>query len=687
VTGSAIDRTYTQLVERLLGARSAGGYWKGELSSSALSTATAVVALSIARAKPEDRALVDRGLDWLVRQQNADGGWGDTTISRSNISTTALCWAALADASGSAAATAVERCEAWLSNAAGGLQPHQLGKAIEQRYGKDRTFSVPILTTLALTGRLGADGWKYVSQLPFELAACPPEWFQWLQLPVVSYALPALIAMGHVRHHNRPSRNLVARALRTRVRERTSTVLRRIQPSSGGYLEATPLTSFVVMSLAGAGEAQSAVAEEGLRFLRQSARGDGSWPIDTNLATWVTTLSVNALASSADGLGRLDASDRAAITEWLLDQQHRELHPYTQAAPGGWAWTPLPGGVPDADDTAGAVLALAQLGATEATEEGATEDTEGTEFGATEDTEGTEKAATEDTEGTESGATEDTEDTESGATEDTEDTESGATEDTEDTELGAIEDTEDTEDTETINRRVLEAATLGIRWLLDLQNRDGGIPTFCRGWGALPFDRSSPDLTAHALVAWAAWRSRLPQPLESRVRVSTLRALRYLGASQTRDGSWLPLWFGNELAPEEVNATYGTAKIVIALAALDLPHTREMTDRGVHWICDAQNGDGGWGGARGVESSIEETSFAVDALAAVASRPGNRDVLPRLPNAIERGLEWLVSATDRGTTLPCAPIGLYFAKLWYYERLYPLIFAAGAIGRARALSL
>jgi squalene-hopene/tetraprenyl-beta-curcumene cyclase len=597
VTGSEVERTYAQLVERLVGARSAGGYWEGELSSSALSTATAVVALSIARATPEDRARIDRGLDWLVRHENADGGWGDTTIGRSNISTTALCWAALADASGSAAAAAVERCEAWLSHAAGGLRPQQLKKAIEQRYGKDRTFSVPILTTLALTGRLGAGGWKYVPQLPFELAACPPEWFQWLQLPVVSYALPALIAMGHVRHHNRPSRNLVARFLRTRVRDRTSTVLRRIQPSSGGYLEATPLTSFVVMSLAGAGQAHSAVADEGLRFLRQSARADGSWPIDTNLATWVTTLSVNALASSADGLERLDARDRAAITQWLLDQQHRELHPYTQAAPGGWAWTPLPGGVPDADDTAGAVLALAQLGATDP--------------------------------------------------------------------------------------RASDAAAMGVEWLLGLQNRDGGIPTFCRGWGALPFDRSSPDLTAHALVAWAVWRSRLPQPLESRVRVSTLRALRYLAASQAPDGSWLPLWFGNEHAPEEVNATYGTAKVVIALAVLDLPHTREMTDRGVHWICDAQNRDGGWGGARSVASSIEETSFAVDALAAVASRTRVGDAAAeRAERAMERGVEWLIEATTRGASLPAAPIGLYFARLWYYETLYPLIFATGATGRA-----
>ena len=40
-----------------------------------------------------------------------------------------------------------------------------------------------------------------------------------------------------------------------------------------------------------------------------------------------------------------------------------------------------------------------------------------------------------------------------------------------------------------------------VRWLLQLQNGDGGWPTFCRGWGKLPFDTSAPDLTAHALRA------------------------------------------------------------------------------------------------------------------------------------------------------------------------------------------
>jgi hypothetical protein len=31
-----------------------------------------------------------------------------------------------------------------------------------------------------------------------------------------------------------------------------------------------------------------------------------------------------------------------------------------------------------------------------------------------------------------------------------------------------------------------------------------------------------------------------------------------------------------------------------------------------------------------------------------------------------------------------APIGFYFAKLWYYERLYPMIFTVGALGKAVA---
>jgi squalene-hopene/tetraprenyl-beta-curcumene cyclase len=129
------------------------------------------------------------------------------------------------------------------------------------------------------------------------------------------------------------------------------------------------------MSLAGSGQVNHLVTRKGVEFLLDSARDDGSWPIDTNLATWVTTLSVNALASgSARGSHVVSGGspeipptscladlDRERLIRWLLAQQYRSIHPYTNAAPGGWAWTDLPGGVPDADDTAGALLALRNL--------------------------------------------------------------------------------------------------------------------------------------------------------------------------------------------------------------------------------------------------------------------------------------------------------------------------------------
>jgi squalene-hopene/tetraprenyl-beta-curcumene cyclase len=51
-------------------------------------------------------------------------------------------------------------------------------------------------------------------------------------------------------------------------------------------------------------------------------------------------------------------------------------------------------------------------------------------------------------------------------------------------------------------------------------------------------------------------------------------------------------------------------------------------------------------------------------------------------DALCRGLEWLVCRVERGEHRQAAPIGLYFAKLWYYEELYPLTFTVAALGRA-----
>jgi len=415
----AVARTRAAVRRALLDARVPAGHWEGGLSSSALSTATAVCALELVRRNRADAPknlgeLVSRGLAWLVQNRNADGGYGDTVDSPSNISTTTLCWAALGLGPGPEAALA--GVEAWLKREVADLGPAALAETIRVRYGVDRTFSTPILTMCALAGRFGEGpaAWREVPGLPFQLAALPRSWFGALGLRVVSYALPALIAIGQTIDHHHPPSNPLTRMFRAMTRGKTLRLLEEIQPASGGFLEAAPLTSFVTMSLAGMGLASHPVARKATEFLIHGAREDGSWAIDSNLATWVTTLSVHAVGDD------LDAEARRRIRGWLLKQQYKEVHPYTGAAPGGWAWTDLSGGVPDADDTPGALLALAKLKTGDDPE-------------------------------------------------------------------------------------VAAAAAAGCRWLLDLQNSDGGIPTFCRGWGKLPFDQSCPDLTAHAISAWSAW--------------------------------------------------------------------------------------------------------------------------------------------------------------------------------------
>jgi squalene-hopene/tetraprenyl-beta-curcumene cyclase len=92
--------------------------------------------------------------------------------------------------------------------------------------------------------------------------------------------------------------------------------------------------------------------------------------------------------------------------------------------------------------------------------------------------------------------------------------------------------------------------------------------------------------------------------------------------------------------------------------------------RGVSYLLSAQNADGGWGGAKGCPSSVEETGLAVEVLCDLVSG-----------EAVERGLLWLVEAVESGRFCEPSPIGFYFAKLWYYEKLYPLIFTVAALGK------
>jgi squalene-hopene/tetraprenyl-beta-curcumene cyclase len=147
------------------------------------------------------------------------------------------------------------------------------------------------------------------------------------------------------------------------------------------------------------------------------------------------------------------------------------------------------------------------------------------------------------------------------------------------------------------------------------------------------------------------------------------------------------LWFGNEGAPGQENPTFGTSRVLSGLAEFhgeEYPHLSETGRKGIAWVLDVQGSDGGWGGGGTSPPSIEETAVAVDALAKWHLRlrsDGERSDSDRLNDAVSRGCEWLIERTGGGENFEPAPIGLYFAKLWYYERLYPVIFTLGALGR------
>ena len=111
------------------------------------------------------------------------------------------------------------------------------------------------------------------------------------------------------------------------------------------------------------------------------------------------------------------------------------------------------------------------------------------------------------------------------------------------------------------------------------------------------------------------------------------------------------------------------------------------------WLITHQNPDGGWSTARTSQpvlnspsacgSTVEETALALEALlAGLDNRVPAAD--NSVQNAINKGVDWLVRAVQHGGHRKPAPIGFYFAKLWYYEKLYPLVFAVSALGEALA---
>ena len=579
-----IQSEFSRLSSLLLQKRNADGFWDGRLSSSALGVAVAVTALHFFD-KIENASAIASGLNWLNQNSNTDGGFGDSPTSQSNVSTSLLCYAAAkvtsADHSND---ELIGKLAGYLNAQNIDVHSERLIQSILDFYQTDRTFSVPILTMCALCGVPGEEAFERIPQLPFELSLLPRSFYSALNLSVVSYAIPALIAVGIAIFKHKKRQNRLIRVIRQTAVNKSLRLLRKIQPESGGYLEAIPLTAFVVLCLIESGYRDLEVVRDGISFLKRTQREDGSWPIDVDLSTWVTTLAVKSVKNSPEVL---TSEDKIRITDHLLAIQNKQVHPFNGTQPGGWGWTHFSGSVPDGDDTPGAILALLAL---------------------------------------------------------------------------------NQEKPEIVKEAVLN----GCNWLRLLQNNDGGLPTFSRGWGKLPFDQSCSDLTGHGLLAIAktddVFKDSLSKKDHSQFKKMFVKALVYLRKHQSDEGFWLPLWFGNQHCEKHLNPVYGTARVVAyqnetlqTRLGEEYKHVLKlMINEGCNFLISVQNTDGSWGGGMNISGSIEETALSVTAIC----RHGFQE-------QCKHGLEWLSEKT-KSDGLVASPIGLYFASLWYDEEMYPL---------------
>ncbi len=333
------------------------GHWIGGLASSPFATATAISALALAeRHAPmtargrfvdefrESRLseLLIASVHWLARQQNPDGGWGDTDKSVSNIGTTMLVRAAFQ-------LTGVPAADPGMLDAADAYIERCGGTAAVRRYfGRDKTMSSAILANCALAELVW---WRYVPELAFELICLPRKLWLRAHLPVVSWGIPLFVAVGQARYHYRKPWNPIIRLVRGRCRHKS---LQTITPASGedGFLDSIPLTSFLVMSLVSSGRSHHPAAESGMKFLLDHVGSDGSWSMGVSMSLRDTALAISALSAGGEDLRTLKCLD------WLLAAQHDAVEPLTGAPDGGWSWTDAASAVANTSDTATALIAL-----------------------------------------------------------------------------------------------------------------------------------------------------------------------------------------------------------------------------------------------------------------------------------------------------------------------------------------
>jgi squalene-hopene/tetraprenyl-beta-curcumene cyclase len=228
--------------------------------------------------------------------------------------------------------------------------------------------------------------------------------------------------------------------------------------------------------------------------------------------------------------------------------------------------------------------------------------------------------------------------------------------------------------------------TRACRWLLAMQNRNGGWAAFDRDLEnplleKVPFadhnamlDPACPDITGRVLEALSYYGYRLGHAVVD-------RAVQFLLARQEPQGAWYGRW--------GVNYLYGTWQVLSGLRAVGYDPKQPAVRRAVRWLQEVQNADGGWGEscqsyddpsrAGQGESTASQTAWAI--LGLLAAGEGDSP-------EVRAGIEFLLGTQKAdGSWRETAFTGTGFPRVFYLKyHLYPLYFPLLALSRYARLA-